>query len=309
MSKTNKTSGFTLIELLVVIAIIAILAAILFPVFAQAREKARAITCVSNEKQIGLAILQYTQDYDETLPLGQREANQGEIKSVPASYLTGVVNPCVAWQYEVMPYVKSGAAYHSANTNIFELAGGVWSCPDFPVVEARNYGANDNAFGDLSTYNSYGNPWQHADQMNQIANPGDKIAVMEKGYMGGDSATPIPGDPHGMRDWADWKVESYEYAWLPNAPNYNGTELNQFVRADNDQGSQSKPWPWPGMCPRFRHQGLCNTIFFDGHVKPVKLSQLAGVSGWCKYLYAPNLMYGPTWYPYNIPGGCGQYEN
>lgn len=61
--------GFTLIELLVVIAIIAILAAILFPVFAKAREKARQSSCLSNVKQISLAILQYAQDYDETLPM------------------------------------------------------------------------------------------------------------------------------------------------------------------------------------------------------------------------------------------------
>src|SRR2546427_4281930 len=61
--------GFTLIELLVVIAIIAILAAILFPVFAQARQKARQTVCISNVKQIGLAMMMYTQDYDETLTL------------------------------------------------------------------------------------------------------------------------------------------------------------------------------------------------------------------------------------------------
>ncbi|HLK56680.1 MAG TPA: DUF1559 domain-containing protein [Chthonomonadaceae bacterium] len=67
--KLRQGNGFTLIELLVVIAIIAILAAILFPVFAQAREKARQTTCLSNEKQLGLAEMMYVQDYDETYPL------------------------------------------------------------------------------------------------------------------------------------------------------------------------------------------------------------------------------------------------
>ena len=65
---SRKQRGFTLIELLVVIAIIAILAAILFPVFARARENARRAVCQSNEKQIGLAFAQYSQDYDERLP-------------------------------------------------------------------------------------------------------------------------------------------------------------------------------------------------------------------------------------------------
>src|SRR2546426_8289250 len=63
-----QPSGFTLIELLVVIAIIAILAAILFPVFAQAREKARQSTCLSNQKQLGTAMSMYIQDYDERFP-------------------------------------------------------------------------------------------------------------------------------------------------------------------------------------------------------------------------------------------------
>src|ERR1051326_1397854 len=63
--RTRSTKAFTLIELLVVIAIIAVLAAILFPVFAQAREKARTVSCLSNTKQLNLAALMYAQDYDE----------------------------------------------------------------------------------------------------------------------------------------------------------------------------------------------------------------------------------------------------
>jgi prepilin-type processing-associated H-X9-DG protein len=85
-----------LIELLVVIAIIAILAAILFPVFAKVREKARQIACTSNEKQLGLAFIQYTQDYDEQLP--------------PTFYGTAQ-----AWAGKINPYVKSE---------------GVFKCPD-----------------------------------------------------------------------------------------------------------------------------------------------------------------------------------
>lgn len=71
-----KRSGFTLIELLVVIAIIAILAAILFPVFARAREQARKTTCISNLKQVGLGLMMYAQDYDETFPVANQEADR-----------------------------------------------------------------------------------------------------------------------------------------------------------------------------------------------------------------------------------------
>ena len=83
----TKRSGFTLIELLVVIAIIAILAAILFPVFQQVRENARRTACISNGKQIGLAVIEYTQDSDEAMPIFQayNTAASGGAPRTPAT--------------------------------------------------------------------------------------------------------------------------------------------------------------------------------------------------------------------------------
>jgi prepilin-type N-terminal cleavage/methylation domain-containing protein/prepilin-type processing-associated H-X9-DG protein len=97
--------GFTLIELLVVIAIIAILAAILFPVFARAREKARQTSCLSNAKQIGLGLMMYCQDYDEKMPCGRFFPTGGvQIKGDDgATYTAG----CYEWFHAVDPYLKN----------------------------------------------------------------------------------------------------------------------------------------------------------------------------------------------------------
>ena len=91
----SRKRAFTLIELLVVIAIIAILAAILFPVFAQAREKARSVSCLSNNKETGLATNMYVQDYDETFPINLYLGNNG-------------ASPCVVgFVFEIQPYQKN----------------------------------------------------------------------------------------------------------------------------------------------------------------------------------------------------------
>src|SRR5215210_5217895 len=108
----KRRPGFTLIELLVVIAVIAILAAILFPVFAQAREKARSAACLSNLKQIGTASMMYAQDYDETLCL-QYYNPLGAASGVTAG----------PWDVTMMPYMKNE---------------GVLRCPSDTVARTNN---------------------------------------------------------------------------------------------------------------------------------------------------------------------------
>jgi prepilin-type N-terminal cleavage/methylation domain-containing protein/prepilin-type processing-associated H-X9-DG protein len=96
MARSRRRRGFTLIELLVVIAIIAILAAILFPVFAQAREQARKAACLSNEKQIALAIAMYRQDWDSHGPFAGWPPGSG------AQYIYSQ-----EWQFTIQPYIKN----------------------------------------------------------------------------------------------------------------------------------------------------------------------------------------------------------
>jgi prepilin-type N-terminal cleavage/methylation domain-containing protein/prepilin-type processing-associated H-X9-DG protein len=111
MRSTSQASGsrrgFTLIELLVVIAIIAILAAILFPVFAQAREKARGISCISNLKQIGLSLIMYTQDYDEAFPsvIAYQSQDGGCAPQLDWYALGG------GWVTLANPYIKNGQIF------------------------------------------------------------------------------------------------------------------------------------------------------------------------------------------------------
>jgi prepilin-type N-terminal cleavage/methylation domain-containing protein/prepilin-type processing-associated H-X9-DG protein len=130
------SKGFTLIELLVVIAIIAILAAILFPVFAQAREKARAISCLSNGKEIGTAILMYAQDYDDAIvPWLTCSSGQG---------CTPLARKDRVWSGQLQPYIKNGYGYP---------ANGIMLCPSWSqskFQEAAKLPDCDN--DDLSAY-------------------------------------------------------------------------------------------------------------------------------------------------------------
>jgi len=108
--RSNRAKGFTLIELLVVIAIIAILAAILFPVFAKAREKARQASCASNEKQIGIAILQYIQDNDEQFMSGLQGVTTANDVTAPNGEID-VDKAGTGWSSQIYQFVKSKGVY------------------------------------------------------------------------------------------------------------------------------------------------------------------------------------------------------
>ena len=113
-----RRKGFTLIELLVVIAIIAILAAILFPVFARAREKARQASCQSNMKQISLGMLMYIQDYDESFPYFAQ-----------GSY---TVSPWIFWPHQLQPYIRNWAVYRCPSNTAAPMSYHGMSYPEFP---------------------------------------------------------------------------------------------------------------------------------------------------------------------------------
>lgn len=148
----RSAPGFTLIELLIVIAIIAILAAILFPVFAQARDKARGAACLSNVKQIGLAFMQYIQDYDEELPCGYKTTGGGS-----------------GWAGQLYPYVKSTKVY---------------VCPsDTSMTPVCSYGMNSNLAPLLNGANT-----QTGIYINKMVQPGRTVYLFEVYGSGATSA-------------------------------------------------------------------------------------------------------------------------
>ncbi len=254
--------GFTLIELLVVIAIIAILAAILFPVFAQARESARTTSCLSNEKQLVLAVLMYVQDYDErfTTPV-YNMSNSDPNRGRPDRPWGPWKQQSFGWDKLVLPYVK--------NVQIFKCP----SALDGP--DQNNTGVDDLARTGANTYvinkNLSGDPyfgeWSSSFPARKLANlafAASTILITE-GPAGGST-----GDLSHRHD--GWGY-SDGHIWLLNGNNsnpgdsWNATGFRTCSTKNNNQAELNDKSTWALPSPMRRHKEGSNVGFADGHCK------------------------------------------
>ncbi len=231
--KPFNRSAFTLIELLVVIAIIALLAAILFPVFARVREKARATSCLSNMKQIGLGVQQYIQDYDSTFPIFYAYNSQ------PAAGLVGHKGI----ELELQPYTKS--------LQIFK-------CPDDaggPFVATDGDCASNPSKQD-SYHSCYGSSYRFTSAAYSIvdneSSQNNKLAGTPGSYLGAsrlvtDSMFVRPSETRIMRDEM--------LPWFGPDQDPNGTKY-RYYSADS-ASNYYRQW----------HSAGGTFLFADGHAK------------------------------------------
>jgi len=242
----EKKFGFTLIELLVVIAIIAILAAILFPVFAKVREKARQISCASNERQLGLAFAQYVQDYDERYPYAYNCTN--------GACWGGVTNS--VWPEEISSYVKSYKVY---------------ACPDDSMAGINtwqgtsiSYGTNEligfDSIGPI-TLGVMGDPtWSgHTNggrTLAQIGLPTDTILMTEHWSSDVFSAYP-PAQ----------QVYNYSHAGLEGELSGVNWWSTDGLDPDPTRPANAAYPNGPNGGVSVHSNGMANFLFCDGHIK------------------------------------------
>jgi prepilin-type N-terminal cleavage/methylation domain-containing protein/prepilin-type processing-associated H-X9-DG protein len=220
-------AGFTLIELLVVIAIIAILAAILFPVFSQTREKSRQISCLSNMKQIGIGVAMYIQDYDERLFF----RSSTNVNNTRAKISTPATAYGQLWWNQIMPYIKNEAIYKCPSdggpTDSFNGAGDPG--PNAKGTIKRSYIAT------LAAENL---------SLAEVDRPVETMVISEKWDVGPDGKAIT-------EPWID----------LLDAKDFNPNPLD--------------PVKYPLGLMGFRHHGMVNCAFFDGHAKATKAADIA----------------------------------
>jgi prepilin-type N-terminal cleavage/methylation domain-containing protein/prepilin-type processing-associated H-X9-DG protein len=273
--KTKK--GFTLIELLVVIAIIAILAAIMFPVFARARDKARQTTCLSNTKQITLGVLMYCDDYDEMLTVAglALDIDLG-IPGTGGWYGTGYQtawgwsdyvadgNYCMKTNYQIqtLPYIKSSKIFHCPNDPNGRMSSSYWAAADYSWS-----GGPISAMGDI-------NAWANQ-PLARVVDPGNTILLL---------CSPL----NGKYDVATgWPEANYHYAGINDdaplasfgAGLYPGNRLDTGNPTNMCNGAGTGPCLDGILCTVGTspssvtnvfvqvHNGGTNYGFVDGHSK------------------------------------------
>ena len=254
-------NGFTLIELLVVIAIIGIIASILFPVFARVRENARKISCLSNMKQLGLAFIQYTQDYDERWPCGtQMFAGQ---------YRLGT-----GWGGQVYPYVKSSQVYKCP------------SDPSNPTAASRvavSYGFNHNVGEDDNSATFGAGGGKSVGHQAQLTAPAKTVLLFEMSGSEAKVSDPVEGNT-GVYSCSGGSITNI-FCLGGTTTNNNGTA----VFATGYMGGRvhaSGTCDWSGLpktgcynSAEGRHLQGASFTLADGHAKWYKGSQVSnGVS-------------------------------
>jgi prepilin-type N-terminal cleavage/methylation domain-containing protein/prepilin-type processing-associated H-X9-DG protein len=252
----RKRWGFTLIELLVVIAIIAILAAILFPVFAQARSAARKASCLSNLKQIGLAANMYGQDYDESL--------------VPMTMDGATSN--VAWPILIQPYVK----------NI-----GVFLCPSREANGPWQVGPNATT--------SYGINYPQTGAWSKVSLAAVQRPASIAYFMDVNGIFGASGPGNGDPTWSSGGYQQWEQdPDSQNVPKgfWYGSPWARTIEV-MDPGNQCC---FDSLPTTTRHNGLCNIAFMDGHVKSTKLASIWKRPGenWTSYWTGQRQAFNPN---------------
>jgi len=265
--KYNRSRAFTLIELLVVIAIIAILAAILFPVFAQAKEAAKKTQDLSNTKQHSIAVHMYGSDSDDTFPRG---VYTSEVN------LWGWQTPRT-WREGVLPYVKNGSTiYRDGDKTQTFAEGAIWSTPAKPqgrgvyvsnqILMPGNC-AWDNAAGATrcdqnGNGTSNGNAPYPSVSMTALDAPAQIAATWTTGINPDWNASGDMAEAswwwHGGNQWP---------------PVFTGPTSAEKYDAD------ARDWPTWAM-PRYRYTQGLNAGYADGHAKWVK----KGAFNWCKHI-------------------------
>ena len=261
--------AFTLIELLVVIAIIAILAAILFPVFAQAREAARTISCTSNEKQISLGILQYVQDYDETMPISNYDVSPSDPNFKKADRpWDGLRYEEFGWDKGIYPYVKNTQVFKCPSASDGDDSGGGLDGPNSWRTGAVQYAANRRLVGNAG---AGGNPPPKPLKLAAMSFPAvtillrDSTASASTGAIGDEKGGWGWDDGHNRQLNGDGAVGAQDTGDDSKDIPANSAKMDALCHKGN--GNDPVTWQGGAKAPLRRHKGGGNYAFADGHVK------------------------------------------